>query len=141
MFSAQRMEDYLRYKSSLSPQVSELAILLVAREWNSPVEWAIHQPTALQGRRIPGGDWRHRFQEPLDRPLSRAGGYAMMDELKRTRTVSDGTYAQAVGALGEQGVNDLSGLYGYCTLLAMTLNTAQTSIDASNSRLARAGLP
>ena len=48
MLSAQTMGDYLRYKSSLSPQVSELAILLVAREWNSPVVWAIHQPIALK---------------------------------------------------------------------------------------------
>lgn len=132
MLSAQTMGDYLRYKSSLSPQVSELAILLVAREWNSPVEWAIHQPTALKAG---------VSQAVIDAVASRsrltglspeqAAAYAMMDELKRTRTVSDGTYAQAVGALGEQGVVDLSGLYGYYTLLAMTLNTAHTAIDAS----------
>jgi 4-carboxymuconolactone decarboxylase len=46
-------------------------------------------------------------------------------------TVPDETYAQAVGALGEQGVVDLSGLNGYYTLLAMTVNIAHTSIDAS----------
>jgi 4-carboxymuconolactone decarboxylase len=42
------MGEYFLYKSSLSPQVSELAILRVAREWNSPVEWAIHQTTVLK---------------------------------------------------------------------------------------------
>ena len=49
-------------------------------------------------------------------------------ELLQTRRVSDATYRLAVEAFGEAGVVDLTGLVGYYTLLAMTLNTFEVSV-------------
>ena len=42
------MGDYLRYESSLGPALSELVILVVAREWTQDYEWHVHAPIALQ---------------------------------------------------------------------------------------------
>ena len=47
MECAQRMGEYLRYRSALGQRLSELVILLVAREWDQQVEWAIHAPIAV----------------------------------------------------------------------------------------------
>ena len=50
MGCAQRMGEYLRYRSALGHRLSELVILLVAREWDQQVEWAIHAPIAVAHR-------------------------------------------------------------------------------------------
>src|SRR5574343_1943593 len=46
MGHAQRMGEYLRYRSALGLRLSELAILVTARQWSQQVEWAIHAPIA-----------------------------------------------------------------------------------------------
>jgi 4-carboxymuconolactone decarboxylase len=38
MEAAQRMGEYLRYRSAIGVRLSELAILVTAREWNQQVE-------------------------------------------------------------------------------------------------------
>src|ERR1700704_2080822 len=49
MNRARAMGDYLRFKSALSPRLSEFVILLTAREWSQQYEWSAHQGLALQG--------------------------------------------------------------------------------------------
>ena len=49
MTRARAMGDYLRYKSSLPPRLSEFVILLTARRWTQQYEWNAHQALALQG--------------------------------------------------------------------------------------------
>ena len=49
MTRARAMGDYLRFKSSLPPRLSEFVILLTARRWTQQYEWNAHQPLALQG--------------------------------------------------------------------------------------------
>src|SRR6478672_12310739 len=48
MGHAQRLGEYLRYRSAIGTRLSELAILVTARAWDQQVEWAIHAPIALQ---------------------------------------------------------------------------------------------
>jgi 4-carboxymuconolactone decarboxylase len=36
------MGEYLRYRSAIGTRLTELAILVTARHWSQPVEWAIH---------------------------------------------------------------------------------------------------
>ena len=43
---AQRMGEYLRYRSAVGLRLSELAILVTARHWDQQVEWSIHAPIA-----------------------------------------------------------------------------------------------
>lgn len=42
MGHAQRLGEYLRYRSAIGTRLTELAILVTARAWNQQVEWAIH---------------------------------------------------------------------------------------------------
>jgi hypothetical protein len=48
MTHAQRMGEYLRYRSAVGLRLSELAILVTARHWSQQVEWAVHAPIALK---------------------------------------------------------------------------------------------
>src|SRR5215510_14729961 len=40
--------DYLRYHSSVGNTLSELIILITAREWSQDYEWYVHYPIALK---------------------------------------------------------------------------------------------
>src|ERR1044072_108657 len=40
--------DYLRYHSAIGNKLSELVILITAREWSQDYEWFVHQPIALK---------------------------------------------------------------------------------------------
>jgi len=48
MSQARAMGDYLRYKSAIGTTLSELAILVTAREWTQDYEWYVHQPIAIK---------------------------------------------------------------------------------------------
>ena len=43
------LSEYLRWNTSLSPRLSEMAILITAREWTAQYEWFAHYPLALKG--------------------------------------------------------------------------------------------
>ena len=127
MSRARAMGDYLRFKSSLPPRLSEFVILMTARRWTQQYEWNAHQPLALQGglrgdivKAIADGRRPDTMAEDED------AVYTLWDELQRNHSVSDATYARAVGKVGEQGVIDVLGITGYYTMLAMVMNTART---------------
>ncbi len=42
MTRLQRLGEYLRYRNALGPRLTELAILITARAWSQPLEWALH---------------------------------------------------------------------------------------------------
>lgn len=131
MTRARAMGDYLRYKSTLPPRLSEFAILITAREWAQSYEWYAHYPLAVKGGLKP--DIARALAEGR-RPEGMAADetvlYDFCTELHRNRSVSDATYARAVAAFGEQGVMDAIGISGYYTLIAMVLNTARVPVPA-----------
>lgn len=129
MSRARAMGDYLRFKSSLPPRLSEFVILLTARRWTQQYEWNAHQPLALKG----GLNGEIVEAIAAGRRPERMGGdeeavYSLIDELQRNQSVSDVTYAQAVAAIGEHGLIDAIGIAGQYTMLAMVLNTARTPL-------------
>lgn len=124
---AQRLGEYLRYRSAIGVRLSELAILVTAREWDQQVEWAIHAPIARQVG-IPQDviDAIARRERPQAMLVDEAVVVDFCTELHRTKQVSDRVYADALALFGEQGVVDLMGVNGYYTFLAMVMNTART---------------
>src|SRR3954454_4608177 len=48
MTLARSMGDYLRYKSGIGNTLSELVILVTAREWTQDYEWHVHAPIAAK---------------------------------------------------------------------------------------------
>ena len=125
------VSDYLRFNSSLPPRLSELVILITAREWTQNYEWAAHHRLALEGGLSP--DIAAAVADGL-RPEGMAADEAALYDfcttLHRDGRVSDATYARAVDEFGEQGVVEMVGLSGYYTLIAMVLNTARTPLAA-----------
>ncbi|MHB2210648.1 carboxymuconolactone decarboxylase family protein [Methylobacterium sp. CM6257] len=137
MLCASRMGLYLRYGSALPLRISEFAILIVAREWSQPVEWAIHHPIALKAGVAPEtAQALAEGRRPDTMSADEALAYAFSTELMRNRAVSDATYAAVVAHFGEQGAIDLTGINGYYALLAMTMNVARTALpEEAPSRL------
>jgi 4-carboxymuconolactone decarboxylase len=134
MENAQRMGEYLRYRSAIGVRLSELVILVTAREWDQQVEWAIHAPIAQQV-----GITADVIQAIAGRARPKAMladeevVYDFCMELQRDKRVSDRVYKDALALFGEQGVVDLMGLNGYYTFLAMVMNAAQTGVPPSSA--------
>jgi 4-carboxymuconolactone decarboxylase len=129
MSRARAMGDYLRFRSSLPPRLSEFVILLTARHWTQQYEWNAHQPLALQGGLK--ADVVTAIAEGR-RPSALAPDedaiYTLWQEVQKNDGVSDATWSRAVAAIGEQGVVDVLGITGYYTMLAMVMNTARTPL-------------
>jgi 4-carboxymuconolactone decarboxylase len=120
---AQKLGAYVRYHSSLPPELSELAILVTGRLWRADFEWYAHVgPARAAG--IPEAviEAIRTGAEPALEDAGSRAVHAVARELHETRALSDATYAQAEAALGRRQMVDLVGLLGYYTLIAMTLN-------------------
>jgi 4-carboxymuconolactone decarboxylase len=124
---AQRLGAFCRYDTGLPLRLSELAILVTAAHWRSQAEWHIHHPIALQAG-VPAhvaGSLRCNetpvFDDPDDRLI-----YDFATQLNETRRVSNETYEQALNRFGHVVMVNLTGLLGYYTLVAMTLNVFET---------------
>ena len=132
MEAAQRLGEYLRYRSAIGTRLSELAILVTARQWDQQVEWAIHAPLAVENGIAPAAvDAIAERRMPGGLPPDEQAVHDFCIELQQHKRVSDATYAQALKLFGEQGVVDLMGINGYYTFLAMVMNGAQTAVPAS----------
>jgi 4-carboxymuconolactone decarboxylase len=132
--NAQRMGEYLRYRSAIGVRLSELVILVTARQWNQAVEWAIHAPIAAQVGLPPQViDAIARRKRPDNMLVDESVVHDFCVELHENKVVSDRTYGEALALFGEQGVVDLMGLNGYYTFLAMVMNTARTEVPVSRA--------
>ena len=138
MSQARAMGDYLRYKSAIGSTLSELAILVTAREWSQDYEWTVHYPIALKaGIKADIADAVADSRRPVGMSDDEEIVYEFTTELLRTKRVSDRTFARADKRFGKQGIVDLTGIAGYYTLLAMQLNVAQYTGPKDSLRLAR----
>ena len=134
MSAAQRMGEYLRYRSAIGTRLTELAILVTARQWSQPVEWAIHAPLAkahgIADATIAAIAERRQVEGlPADEELV----MAFCLQLHQRQRVDDATYAAALAAFGEHGVVDLMGINGYYTFLAMVMNAALTAAPQTDA--------
>ena len=116
--------EYLRFRSSLPPRLSELAILITAAHWRQQYEWDIHAPEALKAG-IPQAalDAIWAGDMPADLDTEQQALYDLCTALHRDRTVFPALRDRARAALGQQAVMDATGICGYYALLAMVLNS------------------
>lgn len=124
---AQRMGEYLRYRSAIGLRLSELAILVTARHWDQQVEWSIHVPIAVRAGVSEAivaaiAEGRTPTFEQADEQVV----YDVARQSLRERRVDDSTWARACVHLGEHGIVDLTGIVGYYTMLSIVMNGAQT---------------
>jgi 4-carboxymuconolactone decarboxylase len=133
MTRLQRLGEYLRYRNALGPRLTELAILVTARAWSQPFEWAMHVGEA-EARGIARATIAAiaRGRRPARMAADEAIVHDFVRDLHEKQAVGDATYARAVAAFGEAAVVDLTAVAGYYTTLAMILNVARTPVPAGN---------
>jgi 4-carboxymuconolactone decarboxylase len=133
----QKVGEYLRFQNTVGLRNSEFAVLIVARHWSQPIEWAIHRPIAEKEGVLPATcDAIAEGRRPDNMTDDETLIYNVLEELRNNRSLSDPTYAQLLKRFGEQGVIDLVAHYGYYSLLAMTMNVARTAVPENGTAVA-----
>jgi 4-carboxymuconolactone decarboxylase len=120
---AQQFGASMRFHSSLTPRLNELAIIITARHWTSHYEWYVHRRAAEQAglsRSIIEAIAARRRPESMTSEESAV--YDFCSELLTSHRVSDRTFQAARDAFGERGVVDLIGVSGYYGFVSMLLN-------------------
>ncbi|HLI86624.1 MAG TPA: hypothetical protein VKV17_22145 [Bryobacteraceae bacterium] len=117
--------------SGLSRKLTEMAILIAARDWTNNYEWNAHSTLAAQEKLSPAiveaiAQGRRPEHMADDEEIL----YDFCTELLHNKSVSDPTYARALNKFGETGVVEAASLEGYYTFLSAVMNTARTSLPA-----------
>lgn len=137
MTRLQEVGAYLRFGSEVPLHLRELAILVVARDWNQDFEWGYHAPLArAAGLEDTVVDAVSRGDAVTGPPDVHAV-WTLVRELLDTQQVSDPVFDRARDHVGETGVVDLIAVAGYYTTLAMTMNAARTPVPPEYERLPR----
>jgi 4-carboxymuconolactone decarboxylase len=119
----QKLGAHCRYRTAVPPRLSEFAILVIARLWRAQYEWHVHAPIAEKaGVSLKTIKELQAGRRPKFAPKDEREIYDFISELHETRRVSDKTYARVHALLGETGMIEFTGILGYYTLIAMTLN-------------------
>ena len=128
---ARGLSEFIRFKSSLPPRLSELGILIAGRYWKAEFEFYAHSILAKKAGieeaivSAIAAKQRPAFKNPSDEAV-----YDLCMELFETRRVSDKTYARAVQALGTTAVVELVATIGYYSMVSMTLNAFEVPLPA-----------
>jgi len=121
-----RLNVYLQDHSSLPMKLRQFVVMITARQWSVQYTYAVHCPQAVQAGISPEtaraiGEGRRPVGMAEDEQLV----YDFLDELDRTHSVSDETYARALEKFGEQGIVDMVSLHGWYTFFLMNANVAR----------------
>ena len=121
--------DYLRFRTSVNKRLNEFAILIQARISNAQYEWWAHERIA---RKAGLSDAVMRDLQQCRRPATMQADerlvYDYCVQLSLNHRVSDALWQEAVTALGEQAVVDLTVLSGTYVMVSMLLNATQVGI-------------
>jgi 4-carboxymuconolactone decarboxylase len=120
------LAEYLRWHTSLPPRLSELAILITAREWTAQYEWYAHYPHAIEGGLDPKvAAAIAAGKRPDNMKDDETALYDLVTALYRDKKVSDAVYKAALDHFGERGIMDIIGIVGFYGITSMTLITMQ----------------
>ena len=99
----------LSSQSTLPENLKELAVILVAREWNSTIEWTGHAPLATRAGVSPASVEAIRTRKaPAGLTEQEQIIARFVHQLLRQKEVFDDVFAAAQTLLGTQGVVDLT---------------------------------
>ncbi|SEI20333.1 4-carboxymuconolactone decarboxylase [Pseudomonas asplenii] len=130
---AQRLGAFCRYGTALELRLTELAILTTAAWWRSQAEWQIHEPIARgAGLSETIIEALKQQQPPVFSCADEQCVYDIGKSLYETRRVPATLYEQGVALFGEAAMVDLIGVYGYYSLVAMTLNVFEVRRESGS---------
>ena len=132
--------QYLRFETTLDRRLTELAILVTARELDSQFEWTAHEPAALAEGLDAGIIEIVKRRRPLGRPRKRLGQreaviIAFGRELFGRRKLSSATLARASALFGRRGVLELAALMGNYAMTAVILDTVDQQLHPGQKPL------
>ena len=120
---AQKLGEYVRFRTSVPRRLNEMAILLTSKWWSAQYEWYAHKTLALDaGLNAAVIDDIQAGRRPTRMQADETVIYDFSAELRERRRVSDATFRAAVNLLGGQGVIDLIAVMGYYDLVSMVLD-------------------
>ena len=119
----QQLGGHCRYNTAVPPRLSEFAILVTAKLWRAQYEWFAHVPQAERaGVKKATIRELHRGSAPKSAPEDERAIYDFIQELYKTRRVSDKSFKRVKDVLGEAATVELVGILGYYVLISMILN-------------------
>ena len=127
---------YIRFESSLPGEVTELAILVTAREWGCQYEWTYHEPLAREA-----GVREEAIAAVRDRtaPSGLDEGEALVvryvQETIREHKASNEARGAVLERFGARGAVDLTATTGYYAMLAGALNTFEVPLEPGDGPL------
>jgi 4-carboxymuconolactone decarboxylase len=118
------MGAQLRFQSAIPENLKELAIIVVAREWNSDIEWTAHAALAAKAGVSAATIEAIRTGKAPELSEPEQVIIDFVQQLLRKKALSDSTFAAAHKLLGTRGVVDLTLTCSYYT----AINMAQTAL-------------
>ena len=123
------VNQYLRYETTLDRRLTELAILVTARELDQQFEWTAHEPAALKEGLEPAIVDVVKHRKPVDGLGEKEAVIVSFGrEVFRERKVRAETFARAVELFGTRGVVDLAALMGNYASTAVILNAVDQQL-------------
>jgi 4-carboxymuconolactone decarboxylase len=114
------MGAQLRFQSAMPENLKELAIILVAREWNSGIEWTGHAVLAARaGVSDASIEAVRTGKAPTGLTADEQAIARFVHELIRRKDVPDNVFAAAHKLLGTKGIVDLTLTCSYYTALSL----------------------
>ena len=129
---AHKVGQYIRYESSLSSRLSELAIITTGRCWSSEFEWEQHAPLAEKaGIHMDYINSIANGKRPLFNRIDEQIVFDFSVECNLLKNVSDELYKSTIDLLGHNSVIDLVSTCGYYNLISMTINIFKISKEGN----------
>ncbi len=128
------LSEYLRFQSTPSKRLAEIAILITGRHWRAEFEYYAHAELARKAgveeaiiEAIAAGK-RPDFSEPDDAIV-----YDLCTEMLGSRRITDATYKRAVDTFGMQTLVELIAIMGYYCMVSVTLNAFEAPLPPGQS--------
>jgi 4-carboxymuconolactone decarboxylase len=120
----------LRFQSALPDDIKELTIILVAREWNSGIEWTGHAVLAARAGVSDTSIEAIRTRQAPEGLTAREQVIArFVHTLLRHKEVPDDLYAAAQALVGMRGMVDLALTCSYYTAVCLAQLVLKPEMD------------
>ena len=123
----QKAGAQIRFNTSLSASIREIAILVCAQHWRANYEWWVHRKIA-EAEGIDAATLDQILVGATPAQPDLAAVQTFLSELNQTGGVSDRTYESTFELLGEQGVVELTLLSGYYATISQLLNVFEVPL-------------
>ncbi len=128
------LSEYLRFQSTPSKRLAEIAILITGRHWRAEFEYYAHAELARKAgveeaiiEAIAAGK-RPDFSDPDDAIV-----YELCTEMLESCRITDATYKRAVDTFGMQTLVELIAIMGYYCMVSVTLNAFEAPLPPGQS--------